>query len=123
MTFSDGTPAMWSVDHGKGKVYLCAFGLGYTYREAHDVALASEVLKLLSTAGVEAYKNGDFERGVYLRVTESNKFVNTFVFNCSDQPYIAELSTVPIASSRGVGISGTTVTVPPKTNGYYVTAK
>lgn len=123
MTFSDGTPAMWSVDHGKGKVYLCAFGLGYTYREAHDVALASEVLKLLSTAGIEAYKNGDFERGVYLRVTESNKFVNTFVFNCSDQPYIAELSTVPIASSCGVGISGTTVTVPPKTNGYYVTEK
>ena len=120
LTFTDGTPAVISVDSGEGRIYLCSFGLGYTYRESADERLATFVTELLGRIGVSRDRADDFERGVYIRTAVSEKYAATFVLNCSDEPYTVTLREVPAVVSEGLALDGLTITAPPKTAGYYV---
>jgi beta-galactosidase GanA len=120
VTYSDGTVAFLSSAFGEGTVYLSTFGIGYTYREYNDEALASFVIDLLAKAGVTIDPSVDRARGIYVRTTKSEKYTNTFILNASDDAYTITLDKKPLSVGGNAEIKAGTITINPKSAGYYV---
>ena len=123
LTFDDGKTAIHSVKYGKGRVYLSSFGIGYTYRELGDSALAALARELLSGAGVLAERCDNFDKGIYIRTAESDGYTATFIFNASCEDYSHTLKKAPVAYSKDAVLVGDRITLKAKTVAYYITAK
>ena len=121
LSFSDGAPAIVSVDFGKGRVYLSSFGIGYTYREYSDSSLARFIEDILSSADVNGERVDDFECGIYFRTAKSDGYTVNFIFNCSDKAYSADIPEPVVAISSSASINGTRITVNAQAIAYYVT--
>ena len=83
--FEDGSAAAWTVNYGKGRIYLLGFSAGYSYYETGDKAWLKMMDGLLKDAGVEKKAYSDVENGVYeKRITNGDKEI-IFILNAGEK--------------------------------------
>ena len=120
LSFSDGTPAVFKVESGEGRVYLSAFGLGYTYYMGESEDLASFVLSLLSDLGIKPCEDEMLSSPVFVRRAVSDGYTTTFVFNCSDDEYVSSITEAPLSFGGSATRKDDKISIPSHSIGYFV---
>ena len=82
--FADGTPAVQSVEYGKGKLYLFGFSVGYSYYRHTDAAFAEIVEQVLGEAHIRKYAYG-VQNGVYEKRLLGEGYEIVFLFNNAEE--------------------------------------
>lgn len=118
--FSDGTPAMQSVDCGRGRLYLNGFSLGYSYEQTQSVALEKLIADILSTADVQPYRFADHKNGIYEKKLRSGNKTITFLFNCTDEDQSFMLTSNTICKGNNGVLEGNKLTVPAMSNAFII---
>ena len=90
-SFADGTPALQSVDYGKGKVYLFGFSIGYTYNATNANVLLGFVRDVLKDCGVKPCAYADTPGGIYEKRLQKDGKEIVFLFNASHEVKIIPL--------------------------------
>lgn len=120
VNFTDEKTAVWSTSYGHGKVVLFGFGLGYTLWKNPAPALASYLLDMFKKIDIIKNVNDHPERSLYTRVIEGEKYTTTFIFNCSDEPYVRKLNDSALSVGADAIITDGAINIPPKSIGYFV---
>ena len=120
LRFADGSAALHSVDFGRGKVLVSAFGLGYTYYGYSSPQLLAFVTDALESVGIRAELSAD-PLNVYIKRISNGSYTSHFVLNCSDTDYSLALQSKPISIGAGARLSSNILTVASKAIGYYIT--
>ena len=120
LSFSDGAPALLSVDSDKGRVYLSAFGLGYTYYSGESETLASYILDLLSALDIKPREDEKLSSDVFVRRLSDSDYNTTFIFNSSDKEYSLSVPEQPLTVGASAVSENGKITVPSRSIGYFV---
>ena len=119
-SFADGTPALQSVEYGKGKVYLFGFSIGYSYNATGAKALLDFVKEILDGCGVKPYAYADVHNGLYEKRLQKDGKEIVFLFNASN-----EVKIVPVTEEieRLVGGAQTEkgISIPAQEIAYFIT--
>ena len=119
MRFEDGTPAAQVISHGKGRIYLLGFPLGYTAYNDRCEALRTLLTDIMSDAGISPAAHSDFKRGLYSKEMSDGDGVIHFLFNCTGSEQRVTLG----KGTRRLGgfgeVDGDTVTLKDGEMGYY----
>ena len=119
-SFADGTPALQSVDYGKGKVYLFGFSIGYSYNATKANALLNFVKEVLSGCGVQPYAYADVCNGLYEKRLQKDGKEIVFLFNASN-----EVKIIPIAEEIEKLVGGAQtekgISIPAQEIAYFIT--
>ena len=119
-SFADGTPALQSVEYGKGKVYLFGFSIGYSYNATGAKALLDFVKETLDGCGVKPYAYADVHNGLYEKRLQKDGKEIVFLFNASN-----EVKIVPVTEEieRLVGGAQTEkgISIPAQEIAYFIT--
>ena len=120
ISFSDGLAALCKINTGKGRVYLCSFGLGYTCYNDNSDELTSFILDLFSEFGVAPREDERVDSEVFVRRITDGENLTTFVFNCSDKEHFANTSTELISFGGSASYENERIVIKPNSVGYFI---
>ncbi len=119
--FDDGTAAAFEIKHGKGKIYLLGFALGYSYLKTGDKVWQEFIDKIARNAGLEKCVFGDFENGIYERRMVCKDKEIVFIFNNSESVKNFDLGKKIVSYGADACINDSVMTLKPGEIGYAVT--
>lgn len=123
MRFADGSPAVWAVSYGNGKIYLFGFSIGYSYYEDNDKTWEKVMGDILSEAGVKKYAYSDSENGIYEKRLKSGDKEIVFIFNNSGCEKQIEVESKVVSSGGFGSLDGTLWKIPSHSMAYVIVAE
>ncbi len=116
---SDGTPAVYEIKYGKGRVYLCCAPIGYSYYETGREVFA-ELFEKMMAKGTKKYPYSRVKEGLYQKNLVSEEKRTVFLMNAGEKPQTVKIAETPEKYFGAEKLDDGNFVIPAKSFGYLI---